>query len=54
MEPEWAKNRYEDPSKVNCSIHLIADGLHVHFDVVLEEKRFRIGVNLRTNVHLVS
>ena len=36
--PNGPTNRYEDPSKVNCSIHLIAHGLHVHFDVVLERK----------------
>ena len=36
--PNGPKNRHEDPSKVNCSIHLIAHGLHVHFDVVLERK----------------
>ena len=36
--PNGPKNRYEDLSKVNCSIHLIAHGLHVHFDVVLERK----------------
>ena len=36
--PNGQTNRYEDPSKVNCPIHLIAHGLHVHFDVVLERK----------------
>jgi len=42
MDSKWSpngqQNRYEDPSKVNCSIHLIAPGLHVHFDMVLERK----------------
>ena len=42
MDAKWSlkgqQNRYEDPSKVNCSIHLIAHGLHVHFDMVLERK----------------
>ena len=32
------QNRYEDPPKVNCSIQLIAHGLHMHFDMVLERK----------------
>ena len=36
--PNGQQNRYEDPSKVNCSIHLIAHGLHVHFDMVFERK----------------
>ena len=36
--PNGQTNRYEDPSKVNGPIHLIAHGLHVHFDVVLERK----------------
>ena len=42
MESKWnpngQQNRYEDRSKVNCSIHLIAHGLHVHFDMVFERK----------------
>ena len=36
--PNGQTNRYEDPSKVNCSIHLIAHGLRVHFDMVFERK----------------
>ena len=36
--PNGQQNRYEDPSKVNCSIHLIAHGLHVHLDMVFERK----------------
>ncbi len=42
MDSRWSpngqQNRYEDPSKVNCSIHLIAHGLHEHFDIVHERK----------------
>ena len=42
IDSKWSlngqKSRYGDPSKVNCPIHLIAHGLHVHFDVVLERK----------------
>ena len=42
MDSKWSpngqQNRYEDPSKVNCSIHLIAHGLHVHFDMVFDRK----------------
>ena len=43
MDSKWSpngqQNRYEDPSKVNCSFHLIAHGLHVHFGMVFERKK---------------
>ena len=43
MDSKWSpngqQNRYEDPSKVNCSIRLIAHGPQVHFDTVFEQKK---------------
>ena len=33
------KIAYEDSSKVNCSVHLIAHGMHVHFDMVFGRKK---------------
>ena len=39
MELERGIKPYEVPSKVNCSIHLIAHGPQVHFDTVFEKKK---------------
>ena len=39
MELERGIKPYEVPSKVNCSIRLIAHGPQVHFDTVSEKKK---------------
>ena len=43
MELERGIKPYAVPSKVNCSIRLIAHGPYVHFDTVLENKP-QVGV----------
>ena len=44
MELERGIKPYEVPSKVNCSIRLIAHGPQVHFDTAVEKKS-QVGVD---------
>ena len=45
MELERGIKPYEVPSKVNCSIRLIAHGPQVHFDTAVEQKNSQVGVD---------
>ena len=45
MELEREIKPYEVPSKVNCSIRLIAHGPQVHFDTYLKIKSSQVGVD---------